>query len=315
LYQEIANVLPNSWRYSETAYARVVINNSEFRTENFKESPWKQISPVRFNGSVIGKIEVGYLEKRPEEDEGPFLRDERQLLEAIAERIGHITGRRWVEEELHRSNAKLGILNNITRHDINNQMMVINGFLELCRKREKDPDLAHYIDKMSLAAANVHEQINFTKDYQELGIKAPAWSSVGRRVKDAFAMLHPQGVVLEDRTEGIEVLTDPLADKVHYNLIDNSMRHGGKITRIKVYSEQSGDAMKIIYEDDGVGISQEDKKRLFQKGFGKNTGYGLFLIREILAITGITINETGHPGRGVRFEMLVPPGAWRRAPG
>jgi len=92
------------------------------------------------------------------------------------------------------------------------------------------------------------------------------------------------------------------------------VRHGEQVTRIKMSAEQRGDAMLFVYEDDGVGISEEDKKRLFEKGFGKNTGFGLFLSREILAITGITITETGTPGKGVRFEILVPPGAWRRPP-
>ena len=242
-----------------------------------------------------------------------------ELFDSAGNHIGssvvcrNISERKRAEDALRLANTKLGILNNVTRHDINNQMTVLNGFLELCRQREKDPDLAHFLDKMSIAAANVHQQIAFTKDYQELGIKAPAWASVGRRIADAFAMLHPQGIELEDRTEGIEVLTDPLADKVHYNLIDNSMRHGGNVTHIRISSEQVGDSILIVYEDDGVGISAEDKKHIFEKGFGKNTGYGLFLIREILAITGITIEEKGQAGEGVRFEMRVPSGAWRRA--
>ena len=223
-----------------------------------------------------------------------------------------ITERKHAEQALRQANAKLGILSTITRHDINNQIMVFNGFLELCKLREKDSELARYFDKMSRAVANVQEQIAFTKTYQELGVHAPAWASVSRRINEAFSMLNPPGIVLEDKTDGVEVLTDPMADKVQYNLVDNSLRHGGHVTRIKMSAEQIGDAMLIVYEDDGVGISAEDKKRLFQKGFGKNTGYGLFLIREILAITGITIMEKGQAGEGVRFEMLVPAGAWRR---
>jgi len=225
-----------------------------------------------------------------------------------------ITERKLAEDALRQANAKLGILNAITRHDINNQITVINGFLELSKQREKDPELARYFERISRASANVQEQIAFTKDYQELGIKAPVWVSFGRQIANAFAALHPSGVALEDWTKGLEVLMDPLSEKVFYNLMDNSMRHGGHITRIRMSSEQVGDAMLMAYEDDGVGISAEDKKRLFEKGFGKNTGYGLFLIREILAITGITIVEKGQIGKGVRFEMLVPAGAWRLNP-
>jgi PAS domain S-box-containing protein len=222
-----------------------------------------------------------------------------------------ISERKRAEQALLQANIKLGIMNTITRHDITNQMMVVNGFLELCRQREKDPNLAAYLDKMSWAVANVQEQIAFTKDYQELGIQAPVWVSLGHSTAISFTMLRPPGVVLEDTTNGVEIMADPLVEKVPYNLIDNSIRHGGKITRIKISSEQVGNSLLIVYEDDGVGISPEDRKRLFEKGFGKNTGYGLFLMREILAITGIRIIENGQHGKGVRFEMLVPPGAWR----
>jgi signal transduction histidine kinase len=124
-------------------------------------------------------------------------------------------------------------------------------------------------------------------------------------------MLHPVGMKLEDETDGLEVLTDPLAGKVMYNLVENSIRHGGHVTRISLSMAPIGDAILVAYEDNGVGISAEDKEHLFEKGFGKNTGYGLFLIREILAITGIMITEKGQAGKGVRFEMLVPAGAWR----
>ena len=70
-------------------------------------------------------------------------------------------------------------------------------------------------------------------------------------------------------------------------------------------------AMEIVVEDDGSGVLEEDKKKLFTRGFGKNTGLGLFLSREILSITGIGITETGQPGVGARFELSVPSGMFR----
>jgi signal transduction histidine kinase len=106
-------------------------------------------------------------------------------------------------------------------------------------------------------------------------------------------------------------MADPLVGRVFYNLVENSIRHGDGVKRIRVSAEPRGDAMLVVYEDDGVGIKDEDRAHIFEKGFGRNSGYGLFLIREILAITGITIEEKGKAGKGVRFEMTVPPGAWR----
>ena len=114
-----------------------------------------------------------------------------------------------------------------------------------------------------------------------------------------------------DLTAGAEVFADPLIVKVFYNLMDNAVRYGGKITTIRFSVEDAGDEHLIVCEDDGDGVVAEEKEKIFERGFGKNTGLGLALSREILAITGITIKETGEPGKGARFEMTVPKSAWR----
>ena len=111
-----------------------------------------------------------------------------------------------------------------------------------------------------------------------------------------------------------EIFADRLFEKVFYNLIDNALRHGGdRMKTIHVSAQESDASLAIVCEDDGMGISEEDKKRLFTRGFGRNTGLGLFLSREILAITDITITENGIPGTGARFEIVVPKGMWRMA--
>ncbi|MEI6842245.1 MAG: ATP-binding protein, partial [Methanomicrobiales archaeon] len=88
-------------------------------------------------------------------------------------------------------------------------------------------------------------------------------------------------------------------------------RYGGKITSIRFSALESGDDQGIVCKDDGDGVIAEEKEKIFERGFGKNTGLGLALSREILSITGITIRETGEPGKGARFEMVVPEGMWR----
>ena len=226
--------------------------------------------------------------------------------------VQDITERRRVEEALKQAGIKLGMLNSIPRHDILNQMQVLTGYMALFKLREKDPELGGYLEKMARAATNVQQQIAFTKDYQDIGSQTPTWIPIGRQTSEAFVQLHLKGVAFEERTGGIEILIDPLAMKVPYNLIDNSMRHGEHVNRVKLSADQVGEAMKIIYEDNGVGIAPGDKELIFKKGHGKNTGLGLFLIREVLAITGTTIKECGITGHGARFEMLVPPGGWRR---
>ena len=155
--------------------------------------------------------------------------------------------------------------------------------------------------------------IQFTKEYESIGVNAPAWQDC-RTVVDTAAKQAPLGkiVVKNDLPVGTEVFADPLIVKVFYNLMDNAVRYGGKITTIRFFIDKREGDQIIVCEDDGDGVVAEEKEKIFERGFGKNTGLGLALAREILDITGITIRETGEPGKGARFEMTVPKGAWRR---
>ena len=81
--------------------------------------------------------------------------------------------------------------------------------------------------------------------------------------------------------------------------------------RLRSTCNETGEGLSVVFADNGVGITAEDRSHLFERGFGKHTGLGLFLSREILAITGITITENGEPGAGARFEMTVPEGIYR----
>jgi signal transduction histidine kinase len=112
-------------------------------------------------------------------------------------------------------------------------------------------------------------------------------------------------------TGNVEILADPMLKKVFYNLIDNSLKHGGKVTSIHISSDVGEDIARIVYEDDGVGIPYEKKEKIFEEGYGTDHGLGLFLIKEILKITHVEIIESGTPNIGARFEILVPKGAYR----
>ena len=108
------------------------------------------------------------------------------------------------------------------------------------------------------------------------------------------------------------VLVDPLLVKVFYNLIDNAIKHGGEQLSTIVFDakEQDGNIL-MPFGDEGAGISPEIKPRLFSKGDGKHTGLGLFLAREILSLTCISIDENGTPGTGATFVIMVPAGMFR----
>jgi signal transduction histidine kinase len=213
------------------------------------------------------------------------------------------------------ANRKLNLLSSITRHDIRNQLLGLLGFMELSKMKTSDPDLLHYIEREETAALAIQRQIEFTKNYQDIGVRAPQWQDVGMHINALRSLIPPGEVSVSVAIEGLEVFADPLLEKVFENLIDNSRRHGERVRHISFSSLQHGPGdIVLVYEDDGVGVHEADKERIFEKGFGKNTGLGLFLSQEILSITGLTIRETGVYGKGARFEILVPKGKYRSSP-
>jgi signal transduction histidine kinase len=111
--------------------------------------------------------------------------------------------------------------------------------------------------------------------------------------------------------EGLKIFSDRLVGRVFYNLVDNSLRHGGHVSRLGLEFQESDLGATLVYFDDGVGIADSDKARIFERGFGKNTGLGMYLTREILAITGMSITEKGKEGQGVRFEIRIPKNMYR----
>jgi len=243
------------------------------------------------------------------------LRDESGTIIGFEGSASNITESRLAEEALLQANKKLNLLSSITRHDINNQLTVLQGYLEMLKKKQPDTSLNEYFRRVTTAAQRISAMIRFTKEYEEIGVEAPVWQDI-RTLVDTAAKDAPHGQVMvkNDLPAGTEVFADPLIVRVFYNLMDNAVRYGRKITTIRFFVQESGDDHIIVCEDDGDGVLAEEKERIFERGFGKNTGLGLTLSRDILAITGIIIREAGEPGKGARFEMLVPNGSSRINP-
>ncbi len=106
IYQETADVMPLAWQYPDITCARIIVEGQEFKTTNFRETKWKQVADVKVVGKKVGVVEVYYLEEKPEIDEGPFLKEERNLIEAITERLGGITERKRAEEAFTKSEER-----------------------------------------------------------------------------------------------------------------------------------------------------------------------------------------------------------------
>ena len=221
--------------------------------------------------------------------------------------IRDATERTALEQAIQDTNKKLNLLNSITRHDVANQLTALRGYAQLAELSNPDPVVLDFLQKIEAASDMIAHQIEFTKAYQELGEKTPAWF----RLEEIVERTARPEVSFSKTCCTIEVFADPMIERVFYNLFDNAIRHGEHVTMIGIRCERAPDGLVIYVEDDGTGVVPEEKEKIFEKGYGKNTGFGLFLAREILATTGITIRETGYVGVGARFEITVPKEMWR----
>ena len=223
-----------------------------------------------------------------------------------------ITDRKQAELALSEANKKISLLSNITRHDLTNKIVAVHSYLELIRELATNPQQSEYIDRQEQALEAMNEQIAFTKEYQQLGTEAPVWQDAGTAVRSAQAHVDFGKVSLVSTIGSWEILADPMLEKVFYNLCDNAVKYGGSgITEIRISSYRDGADLVIVVEDDGAGISAQDLPRMFERGYGKHTGLGLFLSKEILAITEIAIRVASVPGQGALFEIRVPAGKFR----
>lgn len=218
-----------------------------------------------------------------------------------------ISNRRQMEMALGAVNKKLSLLTSVTRHDIKNSLTGLKGYLYLLEDIAHEQETKELIERLNMVANDISRKIEFTSTYQDIGSKSPEWQHPVHLIDeipvDSLTLIHD----LPD----VEIFADQMLGMVFENLIINSRMHGEKASTIRLTAEQRENTLLLIYEDDGIGILDSEKESIFARGYGKNTGFGLFLIREILSITGISIRETGVYGTGVRFEIAVPPGAFR----
>ena len=223
-----------------------------------------------------------------------------------------ITERKKAEDALQQVNKKLSLLSGITRHDINNQLMKLGGYVELLHDKIPDPAYDRDFSCIGVASRQIASLIQFTEEYEEIGVHAPSWQNVRALASAACRdAITGQVTCRNDLPAGLEIFADPLIAKVFFNLIDNALRHGETITELRFSCREQNGNQIIVCEDDGNGVASEEKEKIFDLGFGKNTGFGLAISREILDITGISITENGTPGDGARFEIVVPNGLWR----
>lgn len=218
---------------------------------------------------------------------------------------------RIIQSALKQAGRKLNVLNTLTFQDIQNALFSLNGFLSLSLERIDDPTDRDYLEKAFEQMQKIDRSLTIAKKFQSLGINPPKWQKVMEVFLYAVSHISLSHIKREVDLENLEIFADPLLEDALSYIIENIPEHSVHADEYKIWYEQKDADITIIIEDNGVGIEEDMKKKIFEREFNKTRGTGLFLAGEILSVTSITLTETGSYQKGARFELTVPQGCWR----
>jgi signal transduction histidine kinase len=221
-----------------------------------------------------------------------------------------ITQLKKAESRLEMINGKLRVVGKLTRHDVGNKLMIIVYSTYLLKKQVgNDPEIAKYLQTIDSAAAMVNRIFDFSRYYEKIGSEEQANINIKDCFQEAIALFPNRGnITVINETDGLIVAADSLLQQLFYNLIDNTIKHGKTVTEIKLHYQTKIDKIILYYEDNGIGIQNENKYEIFNEGFTTSggAGLGLSMIKKMMEVYNWTIKETGIPGKGARFEIEIP---------
>ncbi|MDD1669598.1 MAG: PAS domain-containing sensor histidine kinase [Methanomicrobiales archaeon] len=202
------------------------------------------------------------------------------------------------------------IIRTIIFHDAKNRLAALHGYAALLKESLSGSGFLSYVDKLEEIASDIERDLGVASMFSHVGLIAPRWQNI-RDVVSRSASREPGGrIFMEDLPGSLWCLADPLFPRVFSNLFENARRHGERVTAIRIGAREDEGGLVISVEDDGIGVPADQKERIFEHGFGRHTGYGLYLAREVLSIAGFSIHETGDPGKGARFDISIPRGKY-----
>jgi two-component system NtrC family sensor kinase len=328
ILHEIVALLPPAWQYPEATRARIILEGRTYATPGFEQTGDRQAADIVLRGQVCGTVEVGYVGPQPPADEGPFLVEERTLIDSVAQELGSLLERRTIGEERARlveqlrhadRLATIGQLAAGVAHELNEPLATTLGFAQLCRKHPGLPAPAR-ADLDKIVAATLHAREIVKKLVLFARAQPPAREQVSLRllVEEGIPFLESRarqtGIEIRRRVHPDlpEILADPhQIHQVLVNLVANAiqaMPTGGQL-RLEAYAEAGGVVLAV--EDEGVGMTAQVLQNIFDpffttKDVGEGTGLGLSVVHGIVTAHGGTIQVRSEPGKGSRFEVRLP---------
>jgi signal transduction histidine kinase len=324
----VVELLPAGWQHVEAAAARITFDDDDYATPGFGQAVDKQSAEIIVNGVRRGGIEVVYCEKMPQSDEGPFLKEERSLIDSIARELAMIAEWKLAEEEsmnlrnqlIHADRlATIGQLAAVVAHELNEALGGILGFAQLAQKRPDIPEhVGHDVDKIVRASLHAREVVRRLLSFARQAPPRMEPVNLNDLVTNGLYFLESRcaqaGIeVVRQLSSKLPNLTGDSSQlhQVLVNLVVNAvqaMPEGGTLT---IRTEIRYGALRLQVEDTGIGMDEDIIKKIFEpffttKGAHEGTGLGLAVAHGIVTAHGGTIDLESERGKGTRFDVCFP---------
>jgi signal transduction histidine kinase len=320
--QGAAELLPPAWQYSEIARARIVLDGVTFATGELPAGADSQGAGIEVDGVERGLIEVAYAEKRAPADEGPFLKEERHLINTVARQLGQFVAQREAAMQHFRHADRLATIGQLAAgvaHELNEPLGNILGFAQLARRSPGlADDVARDLDRIVQGSLYAREIVRKLMLFARQTPPRKTVVDVNQIVSDGLTFLESrcagqQVELVRELDADLPPLTaDPFQlNQVLVNLVVNAiqaMPDGGRLT---IRTSRRGESIAVTVEDTGIGMSDEVRGRIFlpfftTKEVDQGTGLGLSVVHGIVAAHGGEIAVESSPGAGSRFTISLP---------
>ena len=239
------------------------------------------------------------------------VRDSTGNVVGSVETIEDLTEQKLLERALKLSEQKLQLMNGIAWHEIENKITSVRGYVELSKKSVKNENDIMCFEAEETILKQIHELLRYTMDYQKIGMQPPRWVNVAGTIRSILSLMENGSLRMDLDVDALELFGDPTLEMMFSYLIKNTVKNGKTAPEIRISFTEIPEGLRLVYEDNSTGIPFTRKTSQFKGNIIKAESFCMKFVHDILEYSGMGIKETGDPGKGARFEITVPHGAYR----